>query len=98
MGTRVVVSSFDDVKEAFRSKVLQQALYDEGADLMRDVIVSLHGDDHRLRRRVENRLFRRETFRVYEYELIPQAIEQLLRPHLSQGWVELLGLMRRPHP
>ena len=39
---------------------------------MRDVIVSLHGDDHRLRRRVENRLFRRETFRVYEYELIPR--------------------------
>ena len=95
MGTRVVVSSFEDVKEAFRSKALQQALYDDGADLMRDVIVSLHGDEHRLRRRVENRLFRRETFRLYEHRLIPGAIDELLRPHLQEGWVELLGLMRR---
>jgi cytochrome P450 len=92
---RVVLSSFEDVKEAFRQRALQQALYDEGADLMRHVIVSLHGDDHRLRRRVENRLFRRDVFRLYEHELIPQAIDSLLEPHLQEGWVELLGLTRR---
>jgi cytochrome P450 len=95
MTDRVTVSSFEDVKEAFRQKALQQALYDEGADLMQSVIVSLHGDDHRVRRRVENRLFRRETFRLYEHELIPQAIDDLLAPHLETGWVELLALTRR---
>lgn len=95
MGDRIVVSTFEDVKEAFRQRDLQQALYDEGRDLMRDVIVSLHGDQHRLRRRVENRLFRRETFRLYEHLLIPETIDKLLEPHLTDGWVELLGLTRR---
>lgn len=95
MGERVVVSSFEDVKEAFRQRGLQQALYDDGGDLMRDVIVSLHGDEHRVRRRVENRLFRRETFRLYEHLLIPQTIDELLDPHLATGWVELQALTRR---
>jgi cytochrome P450 len=92
---RVTLSSFEDVKDAFRQKALQQALYDEGADLMKNVIVSLHGDEHRTRRRIENRLFRREVFRLYEHELIPQAIDELLQPHLRAGWVELLSLTRR---
>lgn len=95
MTERVVVSSFEDVKEAFRQRNLQQALYDEGDALMKDVIVSLHGDEHRVRRRVENRLFRRETFRHYEHMQIPQAIDDLLEPHLEIGWVELLALTRR---
>lgn len=95
MSERVILTSFEDVKEAFRQRELQQALYDEGADLMKNVIVSLHGDDHRTRRRIENRLFRRDVFRLYEHELIPQAVDQLLQPHLREGWVELLSLTRR---
>ena len=95
MGARIVLSSFEDVKEAYRQRALKQALYDDGADLMGDVIVNLHGGDHRLRRRVENRLFRRETFWLYEHTLVPQAINDLLAPHLASGWVEVLGLTRR---
>src|SRR5262245_4331437 len=74
MTDRIVVTTFEDVKEAFRQRALQQALYDDGADLMRHVIVNLHANEHRVRRRVENRLFRRDVFRLYEHELIPQAI------------------------
>ncbi|HEY7173466.1 MAG TPA: hypothetical protein VH442_00995, partial [Micromonosporaceae bacterium] len=95
MTDRIVVTTFEDVKEAFRQRALQQALYDEGADLMRHVIVNLHADEHRVRRRVENRLFRRDVFRLYEHELIPQAIDDLLQPHLREGWVDLLTLSRR---
>jgi len=95
MTDRIVVTTFDDVKDAFRQRSLKQALYDDGADLMRHVIVNLHADEHRVRRRVENRLFRRDVFRRYEHELIPEAIDSLLRPHLRDGWVDLLALSRR---
>jgi len=95
MTERIVVSSFEDVKESFRQRALKQALYDDGADLMRDVIVALHGDEHRTRRRVENRLFRRETFSHYEHSLVPAAVNDLLEPHLRDGWVDVLVLARR---
>ena len=95
MGERVRVSSFDDVKEAFRQRDLRQALYDDGEALMKHVIVNLHADEHRTRRRVENRLFRRDVFHLYEHELIPAAVNELLEPHLSEGWVELQALTRR---
>jgi cytochrome P450 len=95
MGERVRVTSFDDVKEAFRQRDLRQALYDDGEALMKHVIVNLHADEHRTRRRVENRLFRRDVFHLYEHELIPAAINELLEPHLSERWVELQALARR---
>ena len=95
MGEPVRVSSFDDVKDAFRRRELRQALYDDGEALMKDVIVNLHADEHRTRRRVENRLFRRDVFHLYEHELVPAAIDELLQPHLREGWVELQALTRR---
>ncbi len=95
MGERVRVSSFDDVKDAFRQRELRQALYDDGESLMKHVIVNLHADEHRTRRRVENRLFRRDVFHLYEHELIPAAVNELLEPHLRDGWVELQALTRR---
>ena len=42
---------------------------------MTGVIVNLHGDDHLARRRLENRLFRRDTFAWYERERIPEIID-----------------------
>lgn len=95
MGERVRVSSFEDVKDAFRQRDLKQALYDDGEALMKHVIVNLHADAHRTRRRVENRLFRRDVFRLYEHELIPAAINELLEPHLRAGWADLPALTRR---
>jgi cytochrome P450 len=88
----VTVSRFADAKDAYRQKDLRQALYDEGEVIMADVLVNLHGDDHRRRRRVENRSFRRETFELYERELFPAVTEQTLAPHLAAGGVDLVHL------
>jgi cytochrome P450 len=55
----ITISDYDLVKEAFRRKELRQALYDEGAVVMADCLLTLHGPEHRSRRRLENRLFRR---------------------------------------
>ncbi|HLI16243.1 MAG TPA: cytochrome P450 [Acidimicrobiales bacterium] len=91
----VVLSSFEEAREAFRSRELRQALYDEGRALMEGVIVNLHGQAHLARRRLENRLFRRDTFAYYEREVIPAAVEEVLKPALAEGRGDLLPLARR---
>ena len=81
----VTVTTFADAQEAYRQKDLRQALYDAGEVVMSDVLVNLHGEEHRNRRRLENRLFRRDTFDVYERELFPQVTEDTLAPYETPG-------------
>lgn len=88
----VVVQSFAEAKEVYRAKDLRQSLYDEGEVIMADVLVNLHGDEHRARRRVENRMFRREVFERYERELFPGVIARTLAPHLAAGRADLVSL------
>ncbi|MQA13867.1 MAG: cytochrome P450 [Pseudonocardiaceae bacterium] len=88
----IVLSSFADAKDAYRQKELRQSLYDEGEVVMADVLVNLHGAEHRSRRRAENRMFRRETFDRYERDLFPGVIEQTLAPHLEAGRADLVHL------
>jgi cytochrome P450 len=88
--TVVTVSTFEDARATYRNKELRQALYDEGEVIMGDVLVNLHGDEHRARRRLENRLFRRDTFSHYEQELFPAIIKQTLQPHVAAGRTELV--------
>ncbi len=90
--TIVTISDYEEARMAFRSKVLRQALYDEGDVVMADVLVNLHGTEHRDRRRLENRLFRRDTHERYERDLFPPIVEATLRPHVERGRAELVGL------
>lgn len=76
---------------AYRNRDLRQALFDEGV-VMQDVLINLHGDAHRARRRLENRLFRRDTFEYYEHDLFPSIIEETLEPHRRAGRAELVSL------
>ncbi|MEO5840122.1 MAG: cytochrome P450 [Acidimicrobiales bacterium] len=85
------VTSYEMAKDCYRNKDLRQALYDAGEVIMADVLVNLHGDAHRNRRRLENRLFRRDTFMFYERELFPSIIAETLAPHLAAGRSELVG-------
>ena len=59
------VDTFKAAESALRQSDLRQSLYDEGGILMDKVLVTLHGDEHRLRRTVESQLFRRNFFRHY---------------------------------
>ncbi len=88
----ITVTTFADARECYRNKNLRQALYDAGEVIMSDVVVNLHGDEHRDRRRLENRLFRRDTFTLYEQDLFPPIIESTLAPHLAEGKAELVKL------
>jgi cytochrome P450 len=88
----IVLSTFADAKDAYRNKDLRQSLYDEGEVVMSGVLVNLHGQEHRDRRRVENRMFRRDVFERYERELFPEVTVQTLAPYLEAGRVDLVHL------
>src|SRR5690606_5729132 len=50
---------------------------------------------HIARRRLENRLFRRDTFAWYERQRIPAIVASVLAPAVSAGHGDLLPLARR---
>jgi cytochrome P450 len=91
----VVLSSWADVRDGLRQRDLKQALYDAGGAVMADSLITLHGDEHKLRRRVENRLFRRGTFRWWELNLVPGTIEHNFAQPLAEGRADLARLGRR---
>lgn len=88
----ITITSYAEARQAYRHKDLRQALYDAGEVIMEDVLVNLHADEHRTRRRVENRLYRRETFEHYERDLFPSIIAATVDPHVAEGRAELVSL------
>jgi cytochrome P450 len=93
--TVVTITTYEEAREAYRAKELRQALYDAGEVIMGDVLVNLHGTDHRDRRRLENRLFRRDTLEAYERTLFPPILHGTLAPDLDAGRTELVDLGHR---
>ena len=94
----ITITDFHDARECYRNKQLRQALYDAGEVVMGDVLVNLHGDAHRDRRRLENRLFRRETFELYERDLFPPIIADTLASDVAAGRTELVGELDQAGP
>jgi cytochrome P450 len=84
------VSGFQEANETLRMADLRQALYDEGAILMEKVLVNLHGQEHRARRNIETRVFRRDFFHWYEREVFPVTLKETLEPYLAQGSADLV--------
>ena len=93
--TEYTLTRFDDVRDAYRQKGLKQALYDAAGVIMADTLLTLWGDDHRRRRRLENRLFRRDTFEHYERDLLPIAVDEVLDPAAAEGRGDVVPLARR---
>lgn len=83
--TVVRLTSWNQVRDAFRAKELRQAGYTAGAVVTADTLLDLHGNDHRERRRVENRLFRREVFNYWEHEVLGSTIAATLGPYIEAG-------------
>lgn len=86
----VTVDSYQAANAALKQKDLRQALYDEGAVIMREVLVNLHGDEHRTRRNVETQVFRRDFFRYYEHEVFPRTLEETIAPFLAAGKMDIV--------
>jgi len=88
----VTLTSYADCLEAYRNRDLKQALYDEGGVIMDDVLVTLHGTEHRDRRRLENRLFRRQIVLEQENDTFPPIVASTLAPYVAAGEVDLVPL------
>ncbi len=89
---QLTLRSYAELWDGFRQRDLRQRLYDAGGVVMRGALLDLHGDEHRRRRRVENRLFRRGTFRWWESEVVPGVIEEAFAPALRTGRADLVEL------
>jgi cytochrome P450 len=88
----VTITEWDEARDAYRQRDLRQALYDEGEVVMADVLVNLHGDEHRQRRRLENRLFRRDVFVDFQENRFPPIVTRTLAPYAASGRAELVDL------
>jgi cytochrome P450 len=88
----VLVTDWDEARDVYRHRDLRQAHYDAGEVVMSDVLVNLHGDEHRRRRRLENRLFVRDVFLEFQKERFPPIVARTLRPYAAAGAAELVDL------
>lgn len=88
----ITLDRYADVRDAYRQHDLEQALYDAGGVVMADCLLVLHGAAHRTRRRVENRLFRRGTFRYWEKAFLRDVVRDTLVPFRDAGHADLIEL------
>ena len=88
----VTVRDYRGADALLRRNDLRQAHYDEAAILMKDVLVNLHGAEHRTRRLVENKVFRRDFFRFYEREVFPRTLAETIGPYAAAGGCDLVDL------
>lgn len=77
----IVLDHYHDIKEALYHPDLSRGLddrsYKEG-NPRAEVLSVLHGDPHKQRRRLENKLFRRDALVEYEHELFPGLVDNHL--------------------
>ena len=83
------VNNFADVEPALRLPDLKQALYDADPIFLPTAVVSLHGEEHKEKRRIVQSLFTREFFRQYQNRVFPSALAETLAPAVAAGGGDL---------
>ena len=85
-----IFTDYSDATQALRIKDLKQSLYDDGEVIMDKVLVCLHGDEHKKRRKLENKVFTRDVFQKYENIIFPKTINETLEPYKASGKMDLV--------
>lgn len=91
----ITFDRYEDIRAALfdpnLSRTFDKRSYEEGN--IRDGIVSIaHGAVHRARRRVENTQFRADVLRLYERELFPRVMNELLDRLIDAERVDLFPI------
>jgi cytochrome P450 len=91
----ITFDGFEDIRAALfdpnLSRTFDRRSYDEGN--IRAGIVSIsHGALHRARRRIENTQFRADVLRLYERELFPRVMDELLDVLIDGEQVDLFPI------
>lgn len=92
MSNPYVISDSTHISAGLRHPDLRQALYDEGAIIMDRTVLTLHGDEHRKRRLLEFRVFRKDFFNWYEKTVFPATLQSSMAADLAAGRAELVDL------
>ena len=88
--TKFETSDYQTIKKALVNRDLKQALYDEGKVIRQGVLLTLHGQEHPQRRKLEHKVFQRDFFKYYEHELFPKTLNETISPFLRKGSADLL--------
>lgn len=91
----ITVTGYREANQTLCLGDLKQSLYDEGKVLMDKVLVALHGDEHRARRLLEMRIFKKDFFHYYEREVLPPVVQRTLAKFLPTGRADLMDFGRR---
>ena len=83
------VTGYLNALDALSDRRLEQSMYSECDVLMDRVVLTLHGEEHALRRAIEWKLFRQNFNRYYEREVYPVTLKQTLAPYLTEGRMDL---------
>ncbi|MDR7101659.1 cytochrome P450 [Croceicoccus sp. BE223] len=86
------VQTYEGCVHALKQPDLRQSLYDAAAMMMSDVLVNLHGAEHRARRLVEGTIFRKDVFLHYEKNFLPRTLDETIRPFLKAGHGDLVDI------
>src|SRR3954454_3202451 len=91
----ITFDTYDAIREALFNRDLSRSFdkrsYEAGN--VRDGVVStVHGATHRARRRVENAEFRADRLRLYERELFPAVLDEMLDRLIDDPHVDLFEL------
>lgn len=86
------VTTYEGCVHALKQPDLRQSLYDAAALMMSDVLVNLHGKEHRARRLVEGTIFRKDVFLHYEKNFLPRTLDETIRPFLEAGHGDLVDI------
>ncbi len=84
------ITDYQQAAKTLRQSDLRQGLYDEGAVLMDGVLVNLHGEKHRARRGLENKVFRRGFLQHYEKEVFPNTLRTTIDGFVSDRGGDLV--------
>ena len=87
-----VIEDFHAISEGLKNPNLKQSLYDEGSMIMKDVLLTLHGEAHRKRRLLELRVFRKNFFDWYEKTIFPETLNSTISQDIQRGRSELVDL------
>lgn len=87
-----IIADSAQIAAGLKHPELKQALYDEGAVIMADTLLTLHGERHRKRRILEFGVFRKDFFHWYEQTVFPATLTRSMTGDVAAGRTELVDL------
>ena len=91
----ITFDRYEDIRAALfdpnLSRTFDKRSYDEG-NIRAGIVSIAHGSVHRARRRIENTQFRADVLRLYERDLFPNVMNELLDLLITEDAVDLFPI------